>query len=128
VRRRMDEGQGAHGQEARRGEGEKRDGRVALVGAEEPGAPGTVKPHRNLDEAAPEAPVRVGLAAPVPPFRADAELRGARELEVLPPQCVEIGRASCRERVEISVVGGSVKKKIRREVLSESELVVYMLR
>src|SRR5439155_4243790 len=85
----MDEGQGAHGQEARRAEGEKRDGRVALVGAEEPGAPGTVKPHRNLDEAAPEAPVRVGLAAPVPSFRADAELRGARELEVLPPQCVE---------------------------------------
>src|SRR3712207_9341470 len=29
----------------------------------------------------------------------------------------EIGRASCRERVEISVVAGSLKKKKRRKVL-----------
>src|SRR5262249_61034240 len=33
----------------------------------------------------------------------------------------QIGRASCRERVEISVVGGSLKKKRIRGQVSEDE-------
>src|SRR3989454_3944744 len=93
ARRRVDEGQGAHGEEARRVESEKRDGRVALMDVEEPGAPRTVEPERDLDEAPPEAPVHVGLAAPVSPGRTDAELRGAHEFEILPPQPVEHGQA-----------------------------------
>src|SRR2546426_9944173 len=86
ARRGVDEGQGANGEEARRAEREERDGPVALVEVEEPGAPGAIEPERDLDETHPGAPGRIGLTPPVPPCRTDAELRGARELEILPPQ------------------------------------------
>src|SRR2546430_6711419 len=102
ARRGVDEGQGAHGEKARRVEGEKRDGRIALVDVEEPGAPGTVEPERDLDDAPPEAPVYVGLAAPVSPGRTDAELRGAHELEILPPQPVEHGQARDRKSTRLN--------------------------
>src|SRR5437016_3123555 len=41
----------------------------------------------------------------------DGMLREGRELASWHSNIVEIGRASCRERVEISVGGGTVKKK-----------------
>src|SRR5207249_8435834 len=48
--------------------------------------------------------------------RAIKRLFDARfRLGMFDPSEREIGRASCRERVEISVVGGSVKKKTRGE-------------
>src|SRR4051794_41373461 len=45
--------------------------------------------------------------------RAGGERAGARTGPAR--RACEIGRASCRERVEISVGGGSLKKKKRRE-------------
>src|SRR5207249_4715331 len=89
----VDKGQDAHGEETRRAEGEERDGPVALVGVEEPGAPGAIEPERDLDETLRGAAVHVGLAAPVSSCRTDAELRRAHELEILSPQRVEHGQA-----------------------------------
>src|SRR3989442_31248 len=91
--RSVDKGQDAHGEETRRAEGEERDGPVALVGVEEPGAPGAIEPERDLDETLRGAAVHVGLAAPVSSCRTDAELRRAHELEILSPQRVEHGQA-----------------------------------
>src|SRR3712207_9366003 len=58
-------------------------------------------------------PVRVALAGHQLP-RALALARGmpaAQEAAVVPEEAQQIGRASCRERVEISVVAVSLKKK-----------------
>src|SRR5262245_28743737 len=93
ARRGVDKRQRAYGQEACRVEGEERDGGVALVGPEEPDAPRAVETQRDLDQPAPRARVCVGFAAPGPAGRTDAELRGAREFEILPPERIEHGHA-----------------------------------
>src|SRR5437763_13483471 len=41
---------------------------------------------------------------------------GRKQVSCQTPVTQEIGRASCRERVEISVVAGAVKKKKRRKM------------
>src|SRR5438445_13685773 len=61
-------------------------------------------------------PVRELLGHPVAQFSVDASKRSPRHLFFYRPQMVrlapleQIGRASCRERVEMPVVGGLLKR------------------
>src|SRR5438874_6979926 len=58
------------------------------------------------------SPNRVGVVGSCPPSQSSSRPRVMpMQAETVGAELSEIGRASCRERVEISVVGVAVKKK-----------------